>query len=152
MGEDRPVLGCVGVVLELAAEQREELHVGGFERVAQLGEALDVVDVPRDRVPTDARSFVVTTDRAAVPAVVVERGLHRLDAEIADADQRREAVEVLVVVVGDPAVDAEHVVVPGVERSHVVGHVDDVEVAPDGEHPRQSPACAGRTPLDGSPP
>ena len=45
---------------------------------------------------------------------------------------------------------AEHVVVPRAERGHVVGHVDDVEVAPDGEHLRQSPGAPGRAPLDGA--
>ena len=140
MGEDRPVLGRVRRVLEPPAEQAEELDVGRFEPVAELGEPLDVVDVPGDRVPLPPPAFEEPAERHRLPPVDVERGLHRFDAQVADADQRRDAPQLGRDVVGHPPIHAEDVVVPGVERLDVVAHVDDVEVPADGEHVGQSAA------------
>jgi len=62
------------------------------------------------------RALVVTTTAAVQDRV--ERGLHRFEAEIADAEQHREAVEV----VGwcscrrSAVLTLNHVVVPGFER------------------------------------
>ena len=93
VGEDRPVLGCVRLVLEATAEQPEELDVGVFQPVTQLGEPLDVVDVPGDGVPLPAPALVEPAEGDRLPAVDVEAGLHGLDAEVADADERGEALQ-----------------------------------------------------------
>jgi len=147
VGEDRPVLGCVGIVLEATAEQPEELDVGILQPVPELGEPRDVVDVPGDGVPLPAPALVEAAEGHLLPPVHLEAGLHRLDAEVPDADERGEPLQLRRLVPADPAGDAEHVVVPGVERRHVVGHVDEVEVRPDGEHARSLPPGIGLRPI-----
>ena len=92
------------------------------------------VEVPGDRVPADARTLVVAADRSLVPLLVLERGLHRLDAQVADHPERRVAVQLGRVVAGSRTTGCRTRPRTSHPALQVVGHVDDVEVAADGEH------------------
>ena len=103
-------------------------------RSRELGEPLDVVDVPGNGVPLLTPALEEPAERHGLPPVDLEVGLHRLDAQVADADERRDATQLGRDAVRHPTGHAEDVVVPVVERLDVVADMDDVKVPADGEH------------------
>jgi hypothetical protein len=83
-------------------------------------------------VPVVAEAAVEPAERVLRPVGLAERGRERLDHAVAEEHQRRVATLRRHVAVRHEDLDAEHVVVPGLELVQLAGHVDDVEELADG--------------------